>query len=256
MEQPPGSIAESFLGKINEAAKAAEEAIMPAAKPVVRSIIATTTPDGIILSLTKNQFEFLYPASFISSLVDAQASFIKVYDSAYQPITKIETDKQVRLIEEKIVSTLLASGDITKEQAERFITTIRFTLPQLQVTDIQKYGPLNYYDESSPFLNFLSNLTGNQALTRVAPKGLFLAGLLEKLSGGLANNAQAATCGTCSASPECFQEGASIPAKAGTEQIKFACTCTGCLTALGCLSSCQGQAAIFDQLTGICGCGL
>ena len=255
-EKPFGSIAESFFGKINEAAKTAEEVITPsAAAPTAGSVIATTTSGGIILSLTKPQFEFLYPASFLSSLVDAQNNVVRIYDPSYQPITKITTDEQVRLIEEKIVSTLLQAGDITKEQAERFITTIRFTLPQLQATDVQKYGPSSF-EEFSPFAKFLSDIFENFAPARTTPKRLFFAGLLDEISGALSPAAGAAVCGTCSASPECFQSGASTPGKAGTEQIKFACTCTGCLTALGCLSSCQGQAAIFDQTTGICGCGL
>lgn len=240
-----------FFEDINEAAGAIEKSLMPDNAPVKN--ISTTTSAGIILSLTEGQFRFLYPDYFIAGLIDAQSSFIKTYDSSYNPLAKIETDAQVRLVEEKIVATLLSTDMITKERAERFITTIRFTLPQLQLIDLREYNSYGLY-KSSPFSKFLSAVLGRE-LPKPAAKGMFFAGLMDELTSVFAHNAQAATCGTCSSLPECFQFGASTPL-AGTEQVKFACYCTGCLSSLGCLSSCDGQAAIYDQLTGICGCGL
>ena len=227
-----------FFENINKAAKIVEKSLMPDNAPAPKTSI--TTSNGIILSLTKDQFNFLYPDNFIAGLIDVQTFFIKEYDPNYEQISKIETDTQVRFIEEKIVATLLSNNMITKERAEQFITTIRFTLPELQLIDLQRYNSYGLY-ESSP---------------RRAPKILFLAGLMEALTDAIAHKAQAAVCGTCSSSPLCFQEGAFIPAKPGIEVIKFACYCTGCLSSLGCLSFCSGQAAIYDQTTGICGCGL
>lgn len=230
-----------FFENINKAAKAVEESIaseitntMPAQNTSIR------TSDGIILSLNKVQFHFLYPDYFIASLIDAQNLFIKEHDPAYEPLLKIETDAQVRTIEEKIVTTLLAADMITKEKAERFITTIRFTLPELQLIDLKMYNSYGFY-KSSP---------------RTTPKGLFLAGLMEQFKNALANKAQAAICGTCSSLPLCFQEGAATPGMAGSELFYPSCYCTGCLTSLGCLSANSGKAAIYDQATGICGVGL
>lgn len=225
-----------FFENINKAAKAVEKSLISDNAPIQKTSI--TTSKGIILSLTKDQFNFLYPKNFIADLIDIQTLFIKESDPAYEPLPKIETDAQVRFVEEKIVATLLSENMITKERAEQFITTIRFTLPELQLIDLKTFNSYSFYE--SP---------------RKAPKGLFLAGLTEALKNALAHKAQAAICGYCVSSPLCFQEGASTPAKPGTEVVKFACYCTGCLSSLGCLSSFTGQAAIFDQSTGICGAG-
>ena len=241
-----------FFENINEAAKAIEKSLIPANAPTQKT--ATITPDGIILSLTKNQFHFLYPDDFIAGLIDAQNLFIKDYDPGYETVIKIETDAQVRLVEEKIVATLLSANMVTKERAEQFITTIRFTLPQLQLIDLQNYS---YSYESSPFSKSLSALLGRKTeLPRKSPKRLFLAGFMEKLKNALANRAQAAVCGFCVSLPLCFQEGAATPGVPGSELFYPSCYCTGCLSSLGCLSANNGKAAIYDPETGICGVGL
>ena len=241
-----------FFENINEAAKAIEQSLTPANAPAQKT--ATITSYGIILSLTKNQFHFLYPDDFIASLIDAQNLFIKEYDPNYETISKIKTDPQVRFVEEKIVATLLSTNMITKEKAEQFITTIRFTLPQLQLIDLQNYS---YSYESSPFSKSLSALLGRKTeLPRKSPKRLFLAGFMEKLKNALANRAQAAVCGFCVSLPLCFQEGAATPGVPGSELFYPSCYCTGCLSSLGCLSANNGKAAIYDPETGICGVGL
>lgn len=82
---------------------------------------ATTTetmPTEIVLSLTDEEFHYLYPDSFIKSLLEAQELFIKEYDSTYQPLSEIKTDSQIRFVEEKLVSSLLEGNWITKEEAE------------------------------------------------------------------------------------------------------------------------------------------
>ena len=206
------------------------------------------------LSYEHYQFHFLYPDDFIASLIDAQNLFIKEYDPNYETISKIETDAQVRLVEEKIVATLLSANMVTKERAEQFITTIRFTLPQLQLIDLQNYS---YSYESSPFSKSLSALLGRKTeLPRKSPKRLFLAGFMEELKNALANRAQAAVCGFCVSLPLCFQEGAATPGVPGSELFYPSCYCTGCLSSLGCLSANNGKAAIYDPETGICGVGL
>ncbi|MBI2446318.1 MAG: hypothetical protein HYV51_00670 [Parcubacteria group bacterium] len=237
----PANTVTPFFENINEAVKAMEKSLTPDNIPTQKT--ATVTSAGIILSLTKDQFNFLYPNDFIASLIDAQTLFIKEYDSGYVPITKIETDAQVRVIEEKIVTTLLSANMITKERAEQFITTIRFTLPELQIIDLKRYSSYSFYKSlHSP--------------PKRVPKGLFLAGFMKELTGAITHKAQAAVCGYCYSQPLCYQEGASIPNKAGAQVFKAACYCTGCLSSLGCLSSYEGQAAIYDQETGICGAGL
>jgi hypothetical protein len=252
-EKSSPSAAIPFFDNVNKAIKTVEKSLMPDNTPAQNASITTST--GIILSLTDEQFHFLYPDNFIASLIDAQNSFIKEYNSAYESLSKIETDSQVRFVEEKIVATLLSANMITKEKAERFITTIRFTLPQLQLIDLKRYNSYGLY-ESSPISEFLNAILGRTESPQAAPKGLFLAGLMEELTDALAHKARAAVCGHCMSAAECFQEGAFTPATAGTEVIKFACYCSGCLSSLGCLSSCEGQAAIYDQVTGICACGL
>lgn len=218
-----------FFENIYKAAKTAEI-------KVKNKITASTqaTPDGIIISLTNDEFHFLYPDNFIASLIDAQNLFIKNYDPAYQPLQKIETDSQVRFVEEKIVAALLSINMLTKEEADRYINTIRFTLPQFQLVELK--------NRKSPALNI-----------RGARRGLFLAGLVEKLHNVLIPKTQAAACGACYISPLCFQPGLSAP-DPGINMWKPFCWCTGCYWAAGCLSFCTGVAAIWDPTTGLCGC--
>ncbi len=244
----------SFFENINKAVRKVEESLAPVSAPAQNT--STVTSAGIILSLTEDQFHFLYPDKFIAGLTNAQTFLIKEQDPFYEPISKIETDTQVRFVEEKIVTTLLSANMITKEKAEQFITTIRFTLPELQLIDLKKYNSYGLY-KSSPFSQFLNAALGTKIESpRTAPKGLFLAELMEKLAEALAHKAQA-ICGTCSnTGPECFQLGADAPGVAGSELFYPSCYCTGCLTELGCLSANSGIAAIYDQTTGVCGIGL
>jgi len=143
---------------------------------------------------------------------------------------------------------------ITKEKAEQFITTIRFTLPELQLIDLQNYS---YNYKSSPFSKSLSALLGRKTeSSQKALKELFLTSFMEKLTNALAHKAQAAVCGYCYSLPLCFQLGASTPALPGPELWYPSCYCTGCLSWAGCLSANTGKAAIYDPTTGICGVGL
>ena len=241
-----------FFENINKTAKIVEESLIPTNMPVQN--ILTVTSAGIILSLTKDQFHFLYPDNYIAGLTDAQNLFIKEYNPAYEPISKIETDAQVRFIEEKIVATFLSTNMITKEKAEQFITTIRFTLPELQLIDLKNY--FSSY-ESSPISKSLTSLLERKIESpQTAHKGLFLSELMEKLANMLAYKAQAAVCGFCVSLPLCFQEGAAIPGVPGSELWYPSCYCTGCLMWAGCLSANSGKAAIYDPETGICGVGL
>ncbi len=206
------------------------------------------TSTEIILSLTDDEFHFLYPDDFIASLMEAQ-NFIKEYDPDYVPLAKIETDSQVRFIEEKLVAAFLSVEMISKEEAERAITTIRFTLPQLQLMELK--------NRKSSSLNELVPI--NACLFQPPLKGLFFAGLIEKLYSAFFPEAQAKVCGHCYSWAPCFQVGASNPA-VGTNTFATFCYCTGCYWYAGCLSRCSGQSAIWDPLflpggTGICGCG-
>ena len=210
--------------------------------PPNTSILKSTSTE-IILSLTNDEFHFLYPDTFIASLIDAQNLFIKSYDPAYEPLLKIETDSQVRYVEEKIVAAFLSTNMITKEKAERFITTIRLTLPQLQLTELKNR---NSSTSNQSLINQYSILS-----SRPSPKGLFLAGLLEKLYSALTPKAQA-QCGACFDLPLCYQIEAPAP---GHIIFRVACYCTGCYYGQGCLDFCTGRAAIYDLTTGICGCG-
>ncbi len=237
-KSPPKNTTESFFNNINKTLQVTEKSLTPNSASAQN--IPTATSSEIILSLTKDQFHFLYPDKFIAGLVNVQNLFIKEFDSSYEPMLKIENDSQVRLVEEKIVATLLSANMITKDRAEQLVTTIRFTLPQLQLIDLEKYNSYGFYEFLPP---------------RATPKGLFLAGFMKALADALAHKAQA-VCGSCESRPECFQEGADTPGVAGSEVVTPFCYCTGCLTALGCLSLFSGEAAIYDQKTGICGAGV
>ena len=204
--------------------------------------VPEATSTEIILSLTDEEFHFLYPYDFIASLMEAQNILIKEYDPNYEPLSKIETDSQVRFVEEKIVASLLSIGMITSEKAEISLTTIRFTLPQLQLEELKNRKS---FILNQSFMSFL-------LLKRPPLEGSFFVGLIEKLYSVLFLKAEAKACGYCYDLPECYQVGAS--GLAGTNTFKIFCNCTGCLTSLGCLSSCTGKAAIWDPTTMICGC--
>ncbi|MCX6813557.1 MAG: hypothetical protein NTV77_03740, partial [Candidatus Azambacteria bacterium] len=198
----------------------------------------------IILSLTNDEFHYLYPDAFIASLMDAQNSLIKGYDPAYVPLSKIETDSQVRFVEEKIVTAALSANIITKNEAERFITTIRFTLPQLQLMELKNRASYSLFKGAPSAL-----LKDSQ---QSPPKASFLAGLLEKLRDALIYPAQA-ICGACFDVLLCYQFGTPGP---GLIIFRIACYCTGCLYGQGCLDFCTGSPAIYDPETGICGCAV
>mgnify|MGYP001564712785 FL=1 len=236
------SATESFFENINKAAQAVEKSLTSSNAPIQSTPIKNSA--GIILFLTEDQFHFLYPDYFIADLTNFQTVLIQEFDPDYKPISKIETDTQVRFVEEKIVAAFLSAGIITKEQAENFVTTIRFTLPELQLIDLKKYGPNSFY--KSPQFS---------KLERKAAKNLFIIGLMEQLKDMIARKARA-ICGACTTLPLCFQEGASTPGVAGSELFFPSCYCTGCLTELGCLSANSGIAAIYDPMTGICGIGI
>ncbi len=258
---PPTSIT-PFFEEINEAAKTLETKLkneiaaptlvppsVPAPSAPSNSRILKSTPTEIILSLTDDEFHYLYPDAFIASLIDAQNLFIKNYDPAYELLLKIETDSQVRYVEEKIVAAFLSTNMITKEKAERFITTIRFTLPQLQLTELKNQ---KFSSSIQSLINkFFINQSSASFPRPLSNKGLFLAGLLEKLYNALIPKAQA-YCGTCFDLPLCYQIEAPTP---GHIIFRIACYCTGCLYGQGCLDFCTGRAAIYDTTTGICGCG-
>lgn len=247
---PANETAAPFFENVREIAKTAETALKkeinsatknnPVATPSPK--IAKETPNEIVLSLTADEFHFLYPDSFIKSLIDAQDLFIKNFDPSYKPLLKIETDAQVRLVEEKIVTALVALNMLTGEEARRINTTIHFTLPKIQLAELEKQkSSLNQYFNFTP-------------LTRPDPKGVFLAGLLEKFYSALVPKAEAAICGACYTTPECYQVGAPTPTP-GPSLFRAFCYCTGCYYGQGCLDFCVGRAAIFDPITFICGCG-
>jgi len=240
-----------FFENINKAVKDAEiklkneiaapTFIAPSAPSDTK--ILKPTPTEIILSLTNDEFHYLYPDAFIASLMDAQNLIKANFDPTYEPLLKIETDSQVRYVEEKIVAAFLSTNMITKEKAERFITTIRLTLPQLQLTELKNR---NSSTSNQSLINQYSILS-----SRPSPKGLFLAGLLEKLYSALTPKAQA-QCGACFDLPLCYQIGPPAP---GHIIFSVACYGTGCYYGQGCLDFCTGRAAIYDLTTGICGCG-
>ncbi len=204
---------------------------------------STSVPTEIILSLTDDEFHFLYPKTFIKSLIDAQNLFVKNIDPSYELITNIETDAQVRFIEEKMVVALVSMKMLTEEEGGRAITTIRYTLPKMQLEDLKTWRRVSW----NRYFNF----------PQPAPspsRELFLFGLIKMLRNALAPNVQAESCGECHDLPECYQVGSSSPTP-GANLFKAFCSCSGCYYGEGCLDSCPGGSAIFDIEEFICGCG-
>ncbi len=242
-------IEEAFLERFYDLAN--PPISIPQTAPQITASVPMATSTGIILSLTDEEFHFLYPPVFISSLISAQSLFISEYDPSYVPLSKIENDSQVRSVEEKIVSALLALEMITKEQADIYIKTIRFTLPELQITELKNRKVL-ILNKFVPTIEGLYTLLNKKNPAQIPKKGLFFSGLLDKLHNLLINKALAA-CGHCYSLPECFQVGLPTP-YVGFNIFKYFCRCTGCYYGQGCLDFCEGWSAIWDPTTGICGC--
>lgn len=238
--------AEEFLERIQEAVLATEKKIEE------RSISAPTevlfgasrqkievSIEEIELSLTPEEFNFLYPDYFIKSLREAQV-LIKSYDPDYRIIAEIKTDSDVRRIQESTIFSLFSANMITKEEAERYLTTIRFTLPQLQITELKikkaNGAGISKYSEPpklSATYEIMEKFLQLITVSRAKAKG---------------------PCGACFILPECFQVGPPDPVPGINTWTPF-CFCNGCLHGQGCLDRCTGQSAIWDPMTGICGCG-
>jgi hypothetical protein len=238
-------IKETFFERFSALANpSAPSSSIPASTSSLEPSEAATITE-IILSLTDEEFHSLYPDVFIASLMEAQNLFIKEYCPDYVPLSKIETDSQVRFVEEKLVTVLLSADMITKEQADIYTNTIRFTLPKLQLQELQNRKSLSL----SKFV------PANACFFQPSFKrGLFFAGLIEKLYSVFLPKAQATPCGYCYSWPECFQVGVPNPLP-GANIWKPFCYCNGCYFGQGCLDFCGWQSAIWDPMTGICGCG-
>ncbi len=283
-EQEKDNLAEDFLRRFEELSKISVPLIPSASdkitinpsavqaenkEEITDSLIATSTPDEIILSLTDEEFRYLYPDYFLDSLLKAQEVLIESYIPSYKAVAKIKTDAQVRFIEEKIVESFLSAGMITKEKVDRAIKTIRFTLPQLQIAELKSRKAVSAnklmpayisiigkeYSVKTDSRGFLSDiLKKTELLNLFVSKNPFPFMLAQKINNIFFSEAKAAPCGACMDLPECFKVGASNPA-VGINIFKLACLCTGCYSGLGCLDFCTGQSAIWDPTTNICGCG-
>jgi len=241
----------SFFEKINKAAEEVQKALenIVEKKSYVptqqKKIGASELPDtilidkGIQIEMTNKEFHRLYPDFFIEGLMQAQL-LLEQYDPNYQSISEITTDEHVRYVQEKEVAALYSANMLTKEEAERYITTIRFTLPQLQLKEIEMIRRGIYKTDPK----------------KQQKNGLFLLGLLTEFRNVFVKECKAGTyCGYCVILPECYNQRPAGPT-IGYNTWTAYCYCTGCLSGLGCLDRCGwGVAAIWDPMTGICGCG-
>src|SRR3989338_7271923 len=114
---PTRETAAPFFETVYETAETIKTKIENEIAASARTAQNTSPSNEIILSLTADEFHFLYPDSFIKSLIDAQDLFVKNIDPSYAPLLKIETDAQVRLVEEKIVAALVSLDMLNAEQA-------------------------------------------------------------------------------------------------------------------------------------------
>lgn len=262
-EDTPSKTVLAFFENVSTAAKAAEESIgRQVSAPTVSSPsalsnstnMATSTYEEVVLTLTQDEFNFLYPKAFLKTLEESQ-TLLKAYDPTFEPLSKIETDPQVRFIQEKVVIALLSANMIDKTEAERFITTINYTLPQLQLIKLNERKQAKGFFFSKLALNISNIFSDSKNL-----QGVFVAGLAERLEKAfLPEVAEAggggggAPCGECHPLPLCYRPGVGLPAP-GIALYKPFCQCSGCLFGQGCLDLCL--VAIYEPVTGICGCGL
>lgn len=269
---------QAFLERVQQAAEEAEGQIFDrrAGAPTFSSpgTLSGTklSEEGIALSLTEEEFDYVYPPDEIKSLQQAQA-LLKSFDPSYRTIPKIETAAQVQLIQENMVRALRAAGMITQDEAERYLTTIRFTMPQLNLIELEARkheipteenpgGGLffeKFLASAANLPKFLSAFVKPQAAVFSAgQEKSFVEELTEKIKAAIVSSAYAGgggPCGFCFVSPLCFQPGPSpAPFSTGQKWTPF-CYCTGCLFGQGCLDFCVGRAAIWDPMTGACGCG-
>ena len=100
------------------------------------STFSATSTQEIKLTLTNEEFNYLYPSYFLQDLQNSQ-NLLKEYDPSYEPLPEIKTDLHVRFVQEKIVVALLSANMLNTDEAQRYITTIRFTLPQIQFFELE-----------------------------------------------------------------------------------------------------------------------
>lgn len=270
----PEDTTSSFLDKIKRAAQEVQQmnaATLNTSDFDIKK--STVTPDGIVLNIEPAEFAYIYPQNFLDSLQNVAQPFIQSEDASFTALSVIKTDADVRTIEEKLINALYQAGIYKNEQVASAQKTIRFTLPRLQLIDLQaraqgllfqeqfrnkdSFQRLALFIKSAPeFLNFVyaDNLPKQAELA--AQHSFFFSDLINQLKSAIAPSAQA-ICGYCYDLPECYGMGLSPPGIPGKETFRAACTCTGCLSGLGCSDGCgSGVAYIFDPLTFICGCGI
>jgi len=270
-----------FFERISRAADQVEKKINSELKIPATPAPAATITNGniasspqsaqkeIVLNLTQEEFKYLYPQNFLNALIGAGQNFIKEQDPSYAPITILNTDQEVRRIEEKLVSAFVSADMMPQDKAEGAITTIRFTLPEMQLANLamRKEAALSprkiiaYIAKAPEFISafYGKNIVPQPTNFNQANGGVFysgLTGILEKI-GKIPTANAAIPCGGCINLPECFAEGAIFGPPPGRSLFTGFCLCWGCFRGLGCLDICGegGIAAIWDPVTLACGCG-
>ena len=261
------SILSNFLSRIETAKKLAEQDLK--IKDLSNRI--SKNNNEIILNLTNEEFNYLYPASFIKSLEEGAQIYLKSINPNYNSI-KISNDSDVRKIETSLVEAFKKDGKLSKEEAESALYSIQILLPELQLISLSERD----LPQGTSFLDEINNYYQILTLSPKIFKNYFInplpqtdlnaekiekLALLAQIFKTLIIPEVKAACGSCSSSPLCVRDGGLADGKAGPVLFKIACECNGCLYGQGCLDSCSGFAAIYDGSPGygapsfLCGCG-
>ena len=294
---PEKTIPEAFSSFAEDIKKTAEAVNLRA---LTKEIASSTPAPGskykatqqeITLNITNEEFHFLYPQKFLDALQKDAQAFIGQIDSSYKPFAALERDADVRLVQEKLVTALVAKGWYNEADKNTFLYNMRFVLPELQLANLEfrkgaeSENKLPLVEKwlrqgtrialhAADFVTILIAGDNKYDTPLTATDGLFSRdsvamlqkvkeNLLPKANAQFSNNNRAITAfcdsdGQCCyyGAPECWAEGPAFDGKPGAVTVTPYCDCDSYYSYLGCVSFCRtayGAASIWDGPIGSVG---
>lgn len=201
-------------------------------------------PENQVTVTEKEVFEFAYSADYINVLKGLNQTMIQdgfIPTGQEYPITNME---EAIIFQDKFADYVEKFSDLPKGEVDKYRLAYRELLPKLwkkELLYIKEAGQSSNAPEK--FWNFFkANLAKREA------KNLFAS--IRQTVIPDANAFSAAL------SAECFQEGPPTGVR-GSQRSAPCCNCTIFKKPVGCLNRvCAGNAAVWDELTSICGCNI
>lgn len=242
---------DSFLSK--------SERTLASPAPIPNQIIRPSPAADIKnQQLDEEVFRILNPKAFLDVIVELQDILVQnhyIKDSERIAFTSEENNVHFFL---QFIDYLYAEKVLTAEDYQRFKTVLpgyylnlrRWEAENLRNTLKKKSAQKNAYQSplsiiGTPYMLYLAQEIGLTKIIKITSHVLNPRTYIE--------TACAASC-TPPPGPDCFQVGP--PAPVGYNVFAPCCSCCVKGVPIGCLNLyCAGKSAIWDPMTGICGCG-